>query len=230
MAGNIYLFIDGIPGESTSEIFRNWIDIDSFSTGVAMEINQESRVGSGGGTSGAADPEDFTFDTKMSVATTVLLQACAMGAVIPRIKLVQCNVVNNIILGVSDYSMGDSMISSVNVDASGGDIPSTSFSINFGSVVWRYHCYNHYMPSKHVYTAQREWSVLTANPRRADRNAQNACSIAPGNSYTSEVSYDQYADGVRVPFTPGTVVRMPQKVETGNQTPPLPRPHPKVFA
>ncbi len=67
MAGNIYLFLDGIPGESLDIAFENWIDIASFSVGNAMEVDQEARTGSGGGTSGAADPEDFSFDKKMTL-------------------------------------------------------------------------------------------------------------------------------------------------------------------
>lgn len=219
MAGNIFLFIDGIPGESTSGVFRNWIDISSFSYGTTMEIDQESRPGSGGGTSGAADPEDFSFDTKMSVASVVLLQACAMGAVIPRIKLIQCNVVNDTMLVVSDYALGDSIISSVSIDGSGGDIPSQSFSINYGSIIWRYNCYNHYNPSQLVATVEREWSVIKADPKVADPNAHRASKIANDKSFMvpdiaeSDAlhAYENYKDGVRVTFAPGPNVNMPPK-------------------
>ena len=221
MAGNIYLYLDGIPGESTSSIFTNWIDIDSFSYGVAMEIDMEARIGSGGGTSGSADPEDFSFDTKMSLATTVLLQCCALGAVIPRGRLLQCNVVDNMINVVSDYAIGDSLISSVTVNASGGEIPSMSFSVNYGSIIWRYHCYNHYFPSVHLADVPREWSLLSANPQRADPNTYDAFqNIAPdkrlvppenksknkGISHT--FTHSGFGGSSRVIFKPGPEVYM----------------------
>lgn len=214
MAGNIFLFIDGIPGESTSEVFRNWIDIGSFSFGNSMEIDQDSRPGSGAGMSGAADPGEFTFDTKMSVASVVLLQACALGAVIPRVRLVQCNVVNELMLSVSDYALGDSIVCEVSINASGGDIPGQSFSLNYGSVIWRYHCYNHYNSSQRVAMVQREWSVISATPEKADKNAHRAIEIARGNAYkigSDSHAYINYKEEVKVPFKEGPDVNMPKE-------------------
>lgn len=178
-----------------------------------MEIDQDSRPGSGAGTSGAADPGDFSFDTKMSVASVVLLQACALGAVIPRIKIIQCNVANEFMLSVSDYALGDSIISEVSINVSGGDIPSQSFSINYGSVIWRYHCFNHYNNSRLEATVEREWSVLSANPKKADKNARLANEIAHSERFTIGVddnSYSNYKKDVKVPFTEGPNVSMPQ--------------------
>ena len=154
MAGNIYLYLDGVPGESTAAEFENWIDITSFNVGNAMEVDQESRTGSGGGTSGAADPEDFSFDTKMNAATPVLLQCCATGAIIPRGRIIQCNIVGIERLPVSNYAIGDSLITSVSVSGSGGDIPDTSFTINYGSIIWKYYVYNHYDPTDELDTVE----------------------------------------------------------------------------
>lgn len=175
MAGDIYLFLDGIPGESTTRHYENWIDVMSYSIGVAMEIDQESRTGGGGGfTSGNADPEDITVETKMSIASPVLLQCCALGAVIPRGRLIQFNIISGARLPVADYSFGDSIISNVSESASGGGLADESVSINFGSIIWRYHCYNHYNPLKHLMSYFREWSVISARPDKADASAHNA--------------------------------------------------------
>lgn len=222
MAGNIYLYLDGIPGESTSHVFTGWIDVMSFSLGATMEIDQDARTGSGGGTSGAADPEDLSFETKMSLSTVVLLQACAVGAVIPRGRLIQCNVVNQKLLAVSDYAIGDSIISSVSVNASGGDIPSESFSINYGSIIWRYHCYNHYRPDQHLKTIEREWSLVSSNPKKADPNTYDAVKIARTNVFDPDpddgdkFSYDSFGSNVKVSFKPGQPVIMEQKEDTSS--------------
>ena len=183
MAGNIYLYLDGIPGESYADGYVNWIDVDSFSLGVTMEIDQDARTGSGGGTSGGADPDDLQCSTKMSAATPVLLQCCALGAIIPRAKLVQCNVVNagnssgNIgpRVVVSEYAFGDSIISNVALDGSGGGIPDQSLSLNYGSIIWKYLYYKHDNPSvPSGAPIMRGWSLLRKNPEEADPNAQEA--------------------------------------------------------
>ena len=163
MAGNIFLFLDGIPGESYAKGFENWININDFSLGATMEVDQEARTGSGGGTSGAADPEDLSCSKKMSIATPILLQCCASGAIIPRGKLIQCNVVNENRVAVSDYCFGDSIITSVNLSGSGGGIPDETFTLNYGSVQWRYHYYKHENPSNRICDLARGWSLLTSS-------------------------------------------------------------------
>lgn len=205
MAGNIYLFLEGIPGESLAEGFNNWIDVTSFSIGNAMEVDPEARTGSGGGTSGAADPEDFSFDKKMDVATPVLLSCCATGAVIPRGRLVQCNIVNEIRCPVSDYAISDAIITSVSLSGSGGTIPDESMTFAYGSIAWQYTMYSHSNPSNELMVSSRQWSLLRSNPTVADSNcidvlsnidariggsydevAQNDASFNPGISMLPE--------------------------------------------
>ncbi|MGK0309735.1 MAG: type VI secretion system secreted protein Hcp [Lentimonas sp.] len=198
MAGNIYLFLDGIPGESLATAFENWIDIASFSVGNAMEVDQEARTGSGGGTSGAADPEDFSFDKKMDVATPVLLTCCATGAIIPRGRLVQCNIVNELRVPVSDYAIGDSIITSVSLSGSGGAIPDESLTLAYGSIIWQYYLYSHSNPSNEIAVSSRQWSLLKSNPTIADPNCQDALTI----DGRTGGSYDEHAGSVS--FTAGT--------------------------
>lgn len=177
MAGNIFLYLDGIPGESYAEGYLNWIDIADFSLGVTMAIDQDARTGGGVGISGAADPQDLECSTKLNAATPVLLQCCAVGVTIPRAKLIQCNVVNEVRLPVSEYSFGDSIISNVSVSGSGGGIPDLSFSLNYGSIKWRYHYYKHDNPSKALHPPiERGWSLLTRDQDQADPNAVAAMS------------------------------------------------------
>ncbi len=201
MAGNIYLYLDGIPGESYADDFVNWIDIDDFSIGVTMEINQDARTGGGGGTSGAADPQDLECSTKMSAATPVLLQCCAMGAIIPRAKLVQCNVINasgtkdsknGFRVIVSEYGFGDSIIGNVSLSGSGGGIPDQSFSLNYGSIVWKYNYYRHDNPSIVKDRIQRGWSLLRNNPEQADPNAEDAMAALTGNDGGYKELFSQF--------------------------------------
>ncbi len=199
MAGNIYLFLDGVPGESLATSFENWIDVTSFSVGNTMEVDPEARTGSGGGTSGAADPEDLSIDKKMDVATPVMLTCCATGAIIPRGRLVQCNIVNEMRLAVSDYAFGDSIITSVNLSGSGGAIPDESMTLNYGSIIWQYHLYSHSNPSEERGISSRQWSLLKSNPTIADPNCQDALAIP----YDNPGPYESHAGSVS--FTAGEV-------------------------
>ena len=205
MAGNIYLYLDGIPGESYAQGFLNWIDVADFSIGVTMEIDQNARIGSGGGTSGAADPQDLECSMKLSTATPVLMQCCAVGAIIPRAKLIQCNVVNEERLPVSEYGFGDSIISNISLSGSGGGIPDQSLSINYGSIKWKYHYYKHDDPSKVVTPAiERGWSLITNNPEGADPNTESAMrDIEKGRTYEElfEAQKDQIEFNSQSPVT-----------------------------
>ena len=229
MAGDIYLYLDGIPGESTTWHFENWIDVMSFSIGVSMDIDQGARASASGGvTSGQADPEDVSVDTKMSIASPVLLQCCASGAVIPRGKLVQCNIVGGRRIVVSEYFFGDSIISGVSLSASGGAIADESISINFGSVAWSYNCFDHFNPTKFLASSTREWSVIQAKVGQLDSqdNVYKAIEMAripngilpiqpqPAPSSSSQsppqsiTSYDSIfsTNPTKISFKPGPVV------------------------
>ena len=133
------MYLDFIPGESTAKGFESWIDVGSLSLGCSMEVDQDARTGSGGGTSGSGDPEDLSIDKKMDIATPSLLYCCATGFVIPRGKIIQFNDVGKRV-PVSEYAFGDSVVTSVNLSASGGGIPEESLAINYGSITWLYHC------------------------------------------------------------------------------------------
>lgn len=174
MAGQIYLYLSGIAGESTAVCFPGLMDVTSFSVGNAMEVDMEARTGSGGGTSGAADPEDLSVDKKMDWASPVMLSACATGAVISQGRLFQCNVVNEEVLPVSDYAFGDAIITSVSLSGSGGAIPDESVTINYGSITWHYHCYEHNNPSNWLASMFKSWSLISANPSLPDPNTDTA--------------------------------------------------------
>lgn len=189
MAGNIYLYLDFIPGESTVNGFDSWIDLTSFSLGCTMEVDQDARSGNSGGSSGSGDPEDLSIDKKMDVATPSLLFCCATGVIIPRGKLMQLNDVEDKRLPVSEYAFGDSIITSVSLSASGGAIPDESISINYGSVTWKYHCYDHFKPDEVVSGLengfQRSWSLISSNPGDPDASTISAMKI--GDKYDAKI-------------------------------------------
>lgn len=77
MAVDMFLKIDGIPGESTDAKHRDEIVLESFSWG---ETHAASRAGTAGGAgAGRVSMQDFHFTSRVSVATPRLMLKCATG-------------------------------------------------------------------------------------------------------------------------------------------------------
>lgn len=75
-AVDIFLKLDGIPGESTDFAHKGEIQLESFSWG---ETNTVSRLGTGGATAGRVSMQDFHFTSRVSKASPKLMLACASG-------------------------------------------------------------------------------------------------------------------------------------------------------
>lgn len=74
-----YLYIDGIPGESTDAAHQGWIPIDSFSWG---ETNP--------GTLSVPEMEDIVITHSYDKASPKLAEACCSGQLISNVKLDVC--------------------------------------------------------------------------------------------------------------------------------------------
>jgi len=76
MAVDMFLKIDGIPGESTDAKFQKQIVLESFSWG---ETNAAVHSAAGGGGAGRVSMQDFHFTARVSIASPKLMLACASG-------------------------------------------------------------------------------------------------------------------------------------------------------
>src|SRR5258708_29889722 len=77
MAVDMFLKIDGIPGESTDAKFDKQLVLESFSWG---ETNTSAHIGSAGGAAaGKVSMQDFHFTARSSIASPKLMLACASG-------------------------------------------------------------------------------------------------------------------------------------------------------
>lgn len=76
MAVDMFLKIDGIPGESTDAKFQKELVLESFSWG---ETNTAAHSAAGGGGAGRVSMQDFHFTAKVSSASPKLMLACATG-------------------------------------------------------------------------------------------------------------------------------------------------------
>jgi type VI secretion system secreted protein Hcp len=76
MAVDMFLKLDGIPGESTDAKHKDEIVLESFSWG---EANTGHGAAGGGGGAGKVSMQDFHFTAKLNKATPLLMLHCANG-------------------------------------------------------------------------------------------------------------------------------------------------------
>ena len=82
MPVDMFLKLDGIPGESRDAVHKGSIDITSFSWGESNTGSVGAATG-GGAHTGKVSFQDFHFTAKVSVASPKLMLNCASGAHIP---------------------------------------------------------------------------------------------------------------------------------------------------
>jgi type VI secretion system secreted protein Hcp len=80
MAVDMFLKIDGIPGESTDVRHRDEIEVLSYNWGEAQPPAASSASGAGGSAAGRVAMQDFHFAMRVNKASPKLFLACASGA------------------------------------------------------------------------------------------------------------------------------------------------------
>jgi type VI secretion system secreted protein Hcp len=135
----MFLQIDGVPGESTQELHRDWIDIEAFNWGEAMASLTATVSGR---SSGKLNMTDFHFSMKTNKASPVLFLDCAIGKYIPIIRLDVCipfGAENQGPLVYLRFNFTQATITSYNI---GGSTPMDrtvdEFSIAFSKITMTY--------------------------------------------------------------------------------------------
>jgi len=136
MAGDTFLKIDGIPGESTDEKHKDWIEIMSFSSGVAQMGGGDRSTG-GAATGGRCSHQDISIVKTMDKATPTLNLFCCEGKHIPKVVIELCRATGKK-EKYMEYKMEDAIISSVSVGGGGGGLPTESVTFNYGKLTWNY--------------------------------------------------------------------------------------------
>ena len=71
MAGDCFLKIDGIPGESTDDKHKDWIEVMSYSSGVSQMAGGDRSTG-GAATQGRCDHQDISIVKALDKASPTL--------------------------------------------------------------------------------------------------------------------------------------------------------------
>jgi type VI secretion system secreted protein Hcp len=129
MAFDAFLKIDGIPGESTDDKHKDWIEIKSYSHGVQQSASSTASS-SGGATAERVNFSDLSVAKLVDKATPKIFEACCVGKHIKEVIIEVCRSGNDK-QKYLEIRMEQVLISSYSQDA-GGDFPTESVSFNPG--------------------------------------------------------------------------------------------------
>ncbi len=135
MAGDMFLKIGDIDGESKDAKFAKWVEIDSWS----WSEHQSGSSGRGGGAGvGKINMSDFSFNKVLDKASPKLLLYCAQGKHIPQVEFVARKAGGK----QEPYlkmKLKDVLVSNYQTGSGGGDtLPSEAISLNFSKIEWEY--------------------------------------------------------------------------------------------
>jgi len=133
MAVDVFLKINGVPGESADSKHKAEIDVLSYSFGITQTGTMSYG---GGGGAGKANFGDFSFMMRMNKATPKLMQACSNGTHIPDAVLT-CRKAGDKQQEYMSYKFYDLLISSYQTSASSEE-PTESISFNYSKLEMSY--------------------------------------------------------------------------------------------
>lgn len=145
----IYMKIDGIDGDISSQGFEKWINVISFDFEVKRKLNtQPGRIMDREGTRPSIS--EFSLTKKMDKTSPLLFSEACTGSAKPQVKLV-VTTTNDKLTTYMEYTLSNVIISAYTVsenplittDAEGlvdshYDYPTETLSLNFDKIEMKY--------------------------------------------------------------------------------------------
>lgn len=136
MAVDMFIDIEGVPGESKDDKFKGKIDVLAWSWGMSQ--SGSFQMGGGGG-SGKVNVQDISFTKWVDIASPVLMLTCAGGEHIPKAVLSVRKAGGKAPLPYIEITMEKIIVSSISTGGSGGEDRLTeSVSLNFAKASFKY--------------------------------------------------------------------------------------------
>jgi type VI secretion system secreted protein Hcp len=139
MAFDCFIKIDGVPGESTDDKHKDWIEVLSYNWGIS-QASSGSRSSGGARSAERCDHQDFTIVHSLDKASAKLALFCCKGEHIKNIKIELCRATGDK-QKYMEYVLSDSIVSSVRPggSANGGEtLPLEEVAFNYGKIDWVY--------------------------------------------------------------------------------------------
>jgi len=147
MAFDAFLKIDGVPGESTDDKHKDWIEVLSYSHG-STQPSSATASSAGGGTTERVNFDDLMVTKHIDKASAKLHELCASGKHIATVTLELCRAGGDK-LKYMEVKMEQVIISSVQASgmAAGAaatgtstpdNLPTEQVTFDFGKIKWTY--------------------------------------------------------------------------------------------
>ncbi|TSK08455.1 MAG: type VI secretion system tube protein Hcp [Geobacter sp.] len=135
MAFDAFLKIEGIPGESSDDKHRDWIEVLSYNFSVTQPTSGTASS-AGGASAERASFSDFSVVKVLDKSSPKLFEACANGKHIPSVTLEICRAGGDK-LKYMEYKLSNVIISLDQPSGSahaGEAIPVEEIAFNFGKI------------------------------------------------------------------------------------------------
>lgn len=137
MAFDAFLKIDGIPGESSDDRHKDWIEITSFSHSLEQPASATASS-AGGATAERVNHAPFVFTHLLDKASPKLYEACCTGKHIKEVTLELCRAGGDK-MKYMEIKMEQVIVSSVAPSGSAGDdFPKETVALSYGKIKWTY--------------------------------------------------------------------------------------------
>ena len=134
IATDMYLWIEGVPGESTDDRHGDWIEIVSFDSKVSTAA---SGAISGGSSAPVVEFSEITVGKVIDKATPLLHQHCCSGRHIPTVVIELCRATGEKVTYVK-YTLRDVIVSSVGPVTVDPTRQLEQVSFRFARIEWEY--------------------------------------------------------------------------------------------
>ena len=163
MAFDTFMKISTIPGESTDDKHKDWIELLSFNIGVSQPATGSASSG-GARSAERCEHQDFNCVKSVDKATPKLFHACCIGEHIGNVDVEVCRNTGTK-QKYLEFKMYDVLVSSVSPGGSskGETLPLESLSLNYGKIEWIYTETDH-KTGKPMGDVKGGWDLIANKP------------------------------------------------------------------
>jgi len=139
MAIDIYAQIEGIKGESKDDQHKDWIEVTRVHWGVRQPKSATASTG-GGHTAERAELSAICFSKLSDLSSPMLLQTCASGKTIPRVRFEFFRAdANGERIKYFDIELENILVGMVAPHLRGcGSLLSENVNLKFSKIKWKY--------------------------------------------------------------------------------------------
>ncbi|WP_284618489.1 Hcp family type VI secretion system effector [Aquabacterium humicola] len=144
---DIYVKFEGseLNGDSTDEKHKDWIEVSTFSHTVFQPKSSTAST-AGGHTAERTEHGEMLFTKDIDKATSKLLRACSAGTLYPKVEIVFHRAFGGKTSTQTSQSrvdyyrilLEDVVVSSVTTNIGAGELPSETFGLKYGQIIWEY--------------------------------------------------------------------------------------------